>query len=77
MKIYILIFFILQTRLAYETNEKESQSQKGKYEEACTEPKGALGAMKNMLRTGDASQRIEKVRNFTLFYENFEISIYI
>jgi len=33
--------------------------------------------MKNMLRTGDASQRIEKVRNFTLFYENFEISIYI
>jgi len=49
-----------RTRLAYETNEKESQSQKGKYEEACTEPKGALGAMKNMLRTGDASQRIEK-----------------
>ncbi|ORX43300.1 hypothetical protein BCR36DRAFT_406845 [Piromyces finnis] len=49
-----------RTRLAYETNEKDSQNQKSKYEEACTEPKGALGAMKNMLRSGDSSQRIEK-----------------
>ncbi|OUM65439.1 hypothetical protein PIROE2DRAFT_60016 [Piromyces sp. E2] len=49
-----------RTRLSYETNEKDSQNQKSKYEEACTEPKGALGAMKNMLRSGDSSQRIEK-----------------
>jgi len=49
-----------RTRLAYETDEKDSQNYKDKYEEACTEPKGALGAMKNMLRTGDSQQRIEK-----------------
>ncbi|ORX84249.1 hypothetical protein BCR32DRAFT_291475 [Anaeromyces robustus] len=49
-----------RTREAYESNEKDSQNQKNKYEEACTEPKGALGQMKNMLRSGDSGQRIEK-----------------
>jgi len=49
-----------RSREAYETNEKDSQNQKSKYEEACTEPKGALGQMKNMLRSGDSGQRIEK-----------------
>jgi flagellar hook-basal body complex protein FliE len=49
-----------RTKQAYDTHEKDSQNQKSKYEDACTEPKGALGTMKNMLRSGDSAQRIEK-----------------
>eukprot|EP00833_Pecoramyces_ruminatium_P018281 jgi/Orpsp1_1/1192313/evm.model.d7180000092179.1 len=49
-----------RTREAYENCEKDSQNQKSKYEDACTEPKGALNTMKNMLRSGDSGQRIEK-----------------